>query len=155
MKTTLSYLIALVGLSGLLAATPSAKAQNTVTVTPSATTYSAAGGSVTFTVTLNESETMAALGFGLVAPKGWTFGGLSGPNLPAARPQAGDGGELGFAFTEVPASQASFMFTLSYPAGLTGSQALTAIQAIFRPMSRTSTMQQLHVAEIDFAPAAQ
>ena len=136
---------------GMVVSVPASIAQSTAKITPLVSTYAASGGFVTFTVTMNESEPMTALGFSVVAPKGWAFRSLGGVNLPAAAPQAGDEGELGFAYVEVPPGQATFMFTLTYPAGLSGRQELTAIQAIFRPASGKGA-QQVRLPDVILGP---
>ncbi len=119
----------------LLAGTAlSAVAANTATVTSSANTYSAAGGQVTFTVTLGYTTSLAGLDLHLVTPAGWKYVSTGGTNVPnAAVPSADDLGAFGydFVYSTIPASPVSFTFTVSYPAGLTGNQSLTAIQAHF------------------------
>jgi hypothetical protein len=122
----------------------------TATVTPSASTYSAAGGSITFTVNLTYTGTQSALGLAVgSAPSGWTFGATAGTNVPEVKPGAGDTGNFDFTYTTIPASPASFTFTVNYPAGLTGSQTFSGISGIFRPTG--GSLQNIAVANVVIA----
>ncbi len=126
MKKLLHYASAL-----LLAALP-AFAQ-TYTVTPSATTYSGAGGNVTFTVALAYPADVSAVGFSAKPPgAAWKYVTTAGTNVPEVKPNADEvtdpavpSSAFGFSYQTPPANSASFTFTLNLPAGLTGSQEVT------------------------------
>ncbi len=108
-------------------------AGQSVTVVPSATTYSASGGSIVCTVQLQYQVELGALGLQLTAPPGWAFGELGGANRPQIAPSRGTTGGFDFAFTNMPGSPATFTFTVTYGAGLSGPQGFTGIVAIMRP----------------------
>ncbi len=102
----------------------------TVSVNPSSTTYSAAGSSVTVTVNLNYDRALSALDFSLVTPAAsgtWKVPSVVGPNVPQTIPEPDDLGAsgLGFVYTDIPAQGASFSFTLTYPAGMSGDKVVT------------------------------
>jgi hypothetical protein len=108
------------------------RAQNYV-VTPGATTYSTAGGNVTFTVTLAYPAGVGAVSFSAKpASAAWKFVSAGGTNVPELSPQANDttdpadaGSAFGFTyFNTIPATSASFTFTVNLPAGLSGSQTI-------------------------------
>ena len=105
-----------------------------VAVSAASFTYSDSGGEVTISANFSY-VTASALGLSLVIPSGWTFGSVSGPDLPALGPAAGDRGEIGFAYTSIPNGSASFSFSLNYPAGLSGPQTLTGIVGRIVPVS--------------------
>ncbi len=107
-------------------------AGQTVTVTPSATTYAAAGGTITFTVTFQFTQSLSTLGMQITAPSGWAFGELGGTNRPQVAPTRGTTGTFDFAYFNVPTSPASFTFTATYGGGLTGNQTFSGILAILR-----------------------
>ncbi len=99
-------------------------AAQVIVLTPSTTTINPAGGSLTFTATITYTNTPSVLAFSATLPSGWTY--LSGLNEPTlVRPVAGSTGTLGWAYNNAPSSPASFTFTASYPANLTGLQPLT------------------------------
>lgn len=99
-------------------------AAQVIVLTPSTTTIDPAGGSLTFTATITYTSAPSVLAFSATLPSGWTY--LSGVNEPTlVRPAAGSTGTLGWAYDNVPTSPASFTFTASYPANLTGLQPLT------------------------------
>jgi hypothetical protein len=131
MKTLLSRIVFSLGVIGSLAFATSTSAQ-TVAITPSAAACAAAGGTITFTVTLSYTGAPSALGFSVVAPTNWTFGTTGGTNPPDVKPGAGDTGELDFAWVSIPASPASFTFTVNYPASVAGNQDFKAPTGIFR-----------------------
>lgn len=122
------YLLAV----GLLLALALRLAGQTVTVTPSATTYASAGGTITFTVTFQFPQPLSSLGMQITAPSGWSFGEVGGTNRPQVAPPRGTTGTFDFAYFNAPASPASFTFTVLYGGGLTGSQTFTGILAIYR-----------------------
>ena len=125
---SLSHLLVVFGWLGVASALLGA---NSVVVSPSATTYNASGGSVTFTVTLAYTEAMSGLGLDVSTPSGWKFVSAAGTNVPQLLPPANDLGPYNFNYQTVPASPVTFNFTLSYPAGKTGSQTLSSIAATF------------------------
>ncbi|MGD1030285.1 MAG: immunoglobulin domain-containing protein [Opitutaceae bacterium] len=135
MRNLFSPFFGITGFAVAAVLVPHASAQPTVAITPSSGGYSAAGGSITFTVELTYAVPQSALGFTVVAPANWSYGATGGPNSPSVTPNAGDSGEFDFAYTSIPASPVSFSFTATYPAGLTGSQSFGSISGYFRPSS--------------------
>lgn len=133
----------------------SAVAANTVTVTPSATSYSAAGGNLTIAVTLSYTGSLAGLDFELKTPVGWKFTSVSGTNVPQIAPTPDDLGAAGlaFAYSSIPTASASFSFVVSYPANLTGDQVLSFIKASFTADDAASTVSVVNVANITISPA--
>ena len=114
------------------AAAGSALAQS-VTVSPSATTYSSAGGQITVSVNFNfatPTSLPSAMAFEITVPAGWSYTGGSGSysgDVPAARPATGATGPLGFAFSDFETATigtVAFSFKLTYAAGLSGTQTL-------------------------------
>ncbi len=103
------------------------------TVSPSATTYLAAGGNLTLTVNLSYGSSISALDLSLTTPTGWKYVSASGTAVPQTSPQPGDLGQggLAFVYTAMPVSPASFSFTVSYPAGMSGNKSLTLVGANF------------------------
>jgi hypothetical protein len=103
-------------------------------VTPSPAAYSAAGGTISFAVTLTFSGELTALAFEVgTLPAGWTYVAAAGVNPPPIQPAVGDVGDLSFAFTApLPASPVNFSFAVAYPPGLTGPQALAGMALILR-----------------------
>jgi hypothetical protein len=83
-------------------------------------------------VNLGYSAPLSALDFTLTTPAGsgaWKVPVVSGPNIPQAIPGPDDlgSGGLGFIYTSIPANPASFTFTLTYPAGMSGSKTLACV----------------------------
>lgn len=97
----------------------------TIVLTPSTTTVNPAGGSLTFTATISYTTTPSVLGFNTTLPTGWSYLSTGGTNVPAVTPTAGTTGLLGWAYTTTPNSPASFTFSVSYPANLSGLQPLS------------------------------
>ena len=111
----------------------------TYTVTPSATSYSSAGGNLTFTVSLAYPATVSTVSFGAKPPAAsWKYVSVGGTNVPGLAPVANDttdpadsGSIFGFTYLSdpntglLPTSPVSFTFVLNYPAGLTGNQVIT------------------------------
>ena len=113
---------------------PCAVWAQTVSVVPSATTYVATGGTVSFAVTLTYSGVMSAVGFQIGAvPAGWSFVSAGGTHPPAIVPSAGSTGAFELAYTSIPASPISFTLTAAYPAGLVGNQIFSGVVGSFRP----------------------
>ena len=127
MRTNRLLFLVLFLLGGVIAA----RAQ-TLTVTPSVTTYSAGGGTLTLSVQLTYPGSLSALGVQMSAPSGWSFGGATGANPPAIFPSNVTTGLFEFAYLTVPASPVSFTITANYPAGGTGNRTFTGITAILR-----------------------
>lgn len=128
----------------------SALAQPTATLVPSTTSYAAGGGTVSFNVTITYTGTVSAIGLTLGrVPAGWSFGGLSGRNIPQIATSPGATGKFEFAYTSVPPSPVTFTFTAEYPAGLSGSQVFSEGVAIVRP-----DHPDLALPNITFTPGA-
>lgn len=114
--------VAVGGLLGLLTALVHGQQ---VTLTPSATSYAATGGTLTFTATFTYPTTPTALGLTVNLPPGWSYAG--GLNEPGVAPFAGATGTLDWAYTEnFGSSSSTFAFSVTYPAGLAGTQTITA-----------------------------
>lgn len=125
----------------------------TASVVPAPTTLAAAGGTVSFSVQLNYTGDLSALGFRAVLPAGWTFGATGGNQVPQIGPQRGDRGLLEFAWFVVPTGPASFTFTADYPAGLTTAQTVSGLAATYRRPG--SGAAQFAVSDVVFpAPGA-
>lgn len=116
------------------------------TLVPSSSSYSPSGGTATFTATINYATTPTALGFVVELPAGWSYSGGSGE--PSIKPEAGTTGTLEWAYSSgFGATQSSFSFTASYPAGLTGNQTLSA-SAVYR-----SPLQNLSITPVVLSAA--
>ena len=108
----------------------------TYTVTPSATSYLAAGGQMTFTVNLSYPANVAVASFSAKPPgASWVLLSTGGTNVPPLAENstnttdpADPGSKWGWAYgaieSGVPAGSASFTFTVQYPAGMTGNQTI-------------------------------
>lgn len=133
-----------------------ALAANTATVTPSVTSYSAAGGNITFSVSLGYTASLSALDMRVVTPTGWKYVSTAGVNQPETRPAADDLGSFGFDFiysaVPAPAAPLTFTFTVNYPAGMTGTKSITGIQVNFTD-EVTSVASTVNVPSINIAPA--
>lgn len=130
----------------------SAIAANTATVTTTATTYSNAGGNITFTVNLGYAASLSGLDLQFSAPSGWRFVSAAGANVPSLVPETTDNVGMAFIYTAVPAtSPATFTFVLSYPAAMTGNKSLTNIQASFTDEA-TSVVSVVNIASITLTP---
>ncbi len=84
-----------------------------------------AGGSVTISNTLSYGGTPQSLGWSVVLPAGWSFAsdaGISGDVKPAA----GSTGMLEWAWSTVPASPVTFLYTVNVPAGDFGAKSFLA-----------------------------
>ena len=125
----------------------------TLTVTPSITTYSASGGTLTLSVQLTYPGSLSALGVQMSAPSGWSFGGATGANPPAIFPSNGTTGLFEFAYLTVPASPVSFTITATYPAGGTGNRTFTGIAAILRDASGGARVDATAADVVIAAPA--
>lgn len=117
----------------------------TASLVADSVTYQAAGGTLTLTVTFAYPATPTALGLEVVLPDGWTY--VGGTGEPAVKPESGTTGLLEWAYTGgFGATASSFTFTVGYPAGLTGTQTLSA-SAVYR-----SPLTALNVAPVTLAP---
>src|SRR5262249_53639462 len=99
-------------------------------------TYDAAGGQVVFTVSMTYPANVSAAGFAAKPSAAtWTYVSTGGTNVPSLKPSVGDTtdpsspvSEFGWTYADdagPPANAATFPFTLSYPAALTGNQVFT------------------------------
>lgn len=133
----------------ILAGSVTAFAANTAAVTSVTSTYTPAGGTISFNVALGYTTSLSGLDLQLRTPSGWRFVSATGANVPQAIPSADDLGSfgLGFVYTSIPASPASFTFTLSYPAGMTGAKSITNIQVSFTDEA-TSVVSVVNVPNI-------
>lgn len=105
----------------------------TLSITPSTSTYSSAGGNVTLTVRLAYTQSLSSVGIEIATvPAGWAFGELLEGNVPGIAPSRGLTGKFEFAYLNVPASPVTFTFTATYGAGLSGNQSLDGIRAVLR-----------------------
>ena len=131
----------------------SAIAANTATVTTTATTYSTAGGNITFTVNLGYTTGQSGLDLQFNAPSGWRFVSAAGANVPNVVPDTIDNIGMAFIYTAIPAtSPATFTFILSYPAGMTGSKSLTEVQASFTDDTPANVVSVISIPSITLTP---
>ncbi len=148
-KATGALLLLLIG----LVATPVVCAQDTLRLTASPAVLSPAGGTITFTVAVDYEQPITALSIRISPPAtGWTFGATAGTHVPQVAPRAGDtvasGEGFGFLYFNIPARQASFTFTVRYPARLTTPQAFVAAAQLARlgaPPTVVSTTETLEL----------
>lgn len=163
-QSTLTVAAATTGLSGyrfrtlasnaVQADVPSTSALLTVnavapsaTLTTNASTYAAAGGTVTLTATIAYGNEPTSLGFQIDLPSGWSYEG--GVGEPAIKPEPGTTGALEWAYSSgFGTGSSNFSFTLRYPAGLSGDQAIAGA-AIYR-----TPLASLALAPVVFARAA-
>ncbi|MFT3830526.1 MAG: Ig-like domain-containing protein [Opitutaceae bacterium] len=94
----------------------SALAAATATLTGDTAHAPYAGGTVTFTATIGDYTSAAALGFEVTLPAGWSY--LETSPGPAVTPAAGSTGTLGWAYVTIPTSPATFTFKASAPGGV-------------------------------------
>jgi hypothetical protein len=105
----------------------------TATATPNPTTYAAGGGQVTFTVAVTFPTTASSASFSIKPPTNtWVYLSTAGTSVPQVLPNANDTttpgdaqSVFGWAYSDLTVlgtGAASYTFTLSYPAGLTGTQ---------------------------------
>ena len=131
-----------------------ATAVNTATVVPSASSYSAAGGTITFTVSLGYSASLSGLDLHLNTPSNWVYGSTAG-SIPGISPDVGNSaGADGFDFlySSIPASPVGFTFVVTYPSGMTGDKVITNIRATFTD-EITSVASIITVPNITITPA--
>ena len=123
----------------------------TATLTATAATLSAQGGNIGLVATLAYpadaiANPPAAIGFKINLPPGWSLDSTGGPNVPDIVPLPGTTGTLDYAYSSFSTNQINFAATITYPAGLTVNQAITA-SAIFR-----SPLIEIAIAELLFTP---
>lgn len=102
----------------------SAALAQTATLTPATTTLLPAGGTLSFTASVAFTAQPSVIGWTVNVPSGWIY--VSGTTEPEVKPTAGRIGVLEWAYVSVPASPASFAFTVSYPAGASASSGVTS-----------------------------
>ena len=110
------------------------EAANTFTVVPTSTSYSSAGGTISFDVTFSYTDPMNALSCALTAPSGWKFGVASGANVPELKPDSAQAGIFDFLYMSTPPdppATRTFSFTVTYPANKTGNQVFTSVSGLF------------------------
>ncbi len=100
---------------------------NTLTVTPSTSVYNATASSLTVTVNMGYTQSLSSLDFTVTTPAAsgtWKIPTVTGANVPQIIPDPTDAGAtgLGFLYSSIPTSPATFSFTLTYPAGMTGNK---------------------------------
>jgi hypothetical protein len=97
------------------------------------TTYSPNGGQLTLAFTTTYTAvTPSAFGFAVQLPSTWAFVATTAGS-PSVSPQAlDDPTSLGWAYTSLPSSPFTFEFIVSYPADLTGTQTITAVDSHYR-----------------------
>ncbi|MBI5767103.1 MAG: putative Ig domain-containing protein [Verrucomicrobia bacterium] len=153
--------------------TAGAAIAQTATLTAPAATYSAAGGSVTLTITfvpgftpnLTTGQSLATFGVNLNLPAGWSMadngaGGadVGGANAPTIAPDPGSTDTLGFAYITPPnSSTIQFTAKLNYPKDLTGNQTISgAVQYKVTDKSvtpsTTTALLTLNFTNLVFAP---
>ncbi len=151
MKLVRALLLAVLCCAAAWAQTPPV-----VTVVPSPATYSGTGGTVRFEVTVTYSEaaaTIRALGITIGAPAGWSFAGVEGPSRPNLFPVEGASASFDFAYTSFPNSPLRFSFSVTYPAGLVGSQVFRKSEGANFLTFRGDSTYQVTIPDIVIAPA--
>jgi hypothetical protein len=88
-----------------------------------------AGQTVTITNTITYTGTISALSWSVPLPAGWSFASASGSAGEVA-PAVGQTGELDWAWSTIPASPVTFTYTLTVPAGQTGTQQIAALVGV-------------------------
>jgi hypothetical protein len=124
----------------------------TATLTATANTLSAQGGTIELTASIvypadTTTNPTTALGFKINLPPGWSLSSTAGANVPTIGPAPGTTGALDYAYSDFPANQATFTATVAYPADLFSDQTITAI-AIYR-----TPLAQVAVTPLVFTPA--
>jgi hypothetical protein len=101
----------------------------TLQVTPAATSYALASGTVSYDVTITYPSAPGALGLRVQTPVDWTYASTSGTNLPTCLDAVGakqnpavPGEGFGWVYFTAPASPASFRVTFTYPANQAGNK---------------------------------
>jgi hypothetical protein len=148
------FLILWGALLALIFTAPQARAQS-ATLTANTATYDSTGGTVTFTSTLTYSVTPTAYAFSVQLPAGWTFVSQSlGSGLSASASPAANDNLLEWAFSGFPATQTSWTFQVSYPAGLSGDQVVSVTTAQYRsPLTNLSVGSVSLTRAVPVAPS--
>lgn len=102
----------------------------TLQVTPDTTNYLAAGGTVSYEISLAYPATPSALGLRVVTPADWTYTATTGTNAPvcldAVGAKQGNSDEgFGWFYFTAPATPAKFTVKLTYPPGQTGDKSVS------------------------------
>jgi hypothetical protein len=84
-----------------------------------------AGGTVTISNTITYTGSASSLGLQVLIPAGWSYASGSGSE-GSVKPVVGTTDVLEWAWTTVPASPATFSYTLNVPTGTTGEKQVTA-----------------------------
>ncbi|MES2696456.1 MAG: immunoglobulin domain-containing protein [Verrucomicrobiota bacterium] len=92
------------------------------------------GRPLTISTTIEYAGALSELGLAVQLPAGWSFASVGGAAVPTGAPIVGATGEIGFAWTTIPASPVVFTYTVQVPAGIAGSQVLRSL-ATFRDSS--------------------
>jgi hypothetical protein len=87
------------------------------------------GGTVTVSNTLAYTGSVAALGWQVIIPDGWSFASGSGAQGDVP-PSAGRTNLLEWAWSTIPASPISFSYTLNVPVSATGDQSVAALVSL-------------------------
>lgn len=122
-------------------------AASTATLTPDSAHLLPGGGTVTFTASLaGHPGTTSAVGWSVALPAGWAY--VNGLNEPGVKPAANTTGTLEWAYISIP-DDATFTFTVSYPAGLTASHSITTAVIV----RAAGAVENVTPAAVAFAPA--
>jgi len=119
LKFLITLLLAVFTASAAQAASPA-----TAALVPSSSHLLPGGGTVTFTANVaGYPGPTTAIGWTVNLPAGWSY--VSGTGEPDVKPVAGTVGTLEWAYVSIP-TDASFSFTVAYPAGITNTQTVTS-----------------------------
>jgi hypothetical protein len=119
LKFLITLLLAVFTASAAQAASPA-----TAALVPSSSHLLPGGGTVTFTANVaGYPGPTTAIGWTVNLPAGWSY--VSGNGEPDVKPVAGTVGTLEWAYVSIP-TDASFSFTVAYPAGITSKQTVTS-----------------------------
>jgi hypothetical protein len=151
-----SYAVVVSNNAGSVTSAPATLTVNTAVdgvsaalVVSGAAVYTPAGGNLTLVATIAYPTLVpTALGYTINLPADWALVSTGGPNTPGNAPAAGTTGALEFAYTAIPANQASFTVVVSYPAGLSGNQTLTA-SAIYRTPLATIAVPSVVLTRVE------
>ena len=113
-------------------------------LTADASTVSEKGGIISFTATATYEQTPGALGWSIVLPADWTLVTVTGLNPPEIAPAADATGTLEFAYTNAPASTASFIVSVRYPANTPATKVTST--AIVRTNGKLATLAPAAIA---------
>ena len=127
------------------------------TLTPAASTYSAAGGNLTLTARMvypAANSTPSAIAWNIQLPSGWKFVSQTLPTgaATAAAPSVNDN-TLEWAFSSFSTTQLEYSFVVSYPAGLSGDQTITVTGAQYRSPTTNLTVAPVVTTPAPTAPS--